>query len=523
MNEKPQLLVIDDELSKSLEIYIKSLGYNVTVTDSAIKGLELFNKRENKFDVIILDKKMPGMDGLKFLDSFGTNKETAVIMLTAFDERKLAVDAMKKGAFDFVSKDEATMVLDEKIKRAYEHVSMMKKINEGHKQLSEFLNFERIIQKGRDASSILKEIIRVVDDIVPHEILITAILEDKSDHYQVVECMPEKHKKILLSRIQIEREFLDSIEMTEGGIKILRRDQIENEPILMAMKNQKGFNAKSAIIIPLHFMANRMGFIIIHTNSTEIDLTYYEREYIGYYGTQAAEIVKILKLIKQITKHQTYKFNKGLIHELSEFPFILEKGILGNSEEDKKDALKELERFRDLIGELKATCSGIENKFNFKKISLASPIESIVNYIDRKNREFSSNKTAKKVILRRNFKNDIDIVADQSKLYLALKVITDNGLRAIHQDKTKPEGELVINCYNENKYRIIKISDNGIGMDKELIGKIFDPFLSGDNGGWGVGLAFARDIIEEHDGYITVESEPGVGSHFFVHIPIAEE
>ncbi len=53
--------------------------------------------------------------------------------------------------------------------------------------------------------------------------------------------------------------------------------------------------------------------------------------------------------------------------------------------------------------------------------------------------------------------------------------------------------------------------------------RIFDPFISGDKGGWGVGLAFAQDIIEEHGGKIRVESEPGVGSHFYIHIPLADK
>ncbi len=53
MTEKPKLLVIDDELSASLKMYIKSLGYDVDVADSAIGGLGLCKDPKCKYDIII--------------------------------------------------------------------------------------------------------------------------------------------------------------------------------------------------------------------------------------------------------------------------------------------------------------------------------------------------------------------------------------------------------------------------------------------------------------------------------------
>ncbi len=523
MNDKPRILVIDDELSESLELYINSLGYDVTVTNSAIKGLKFCKDNDNKFDVIILDIGMPDMDGLEFLDDFDPNKETTVIMLTAYDERQLAVDAMKKGAFDFVSKDEATMVLDEKIKKAYKHALMIKKFNEGQKKLSDLINLEKKIKTGRDSKSVLREIIKVMEDLIPYDILITAIFEDKSDHYQVIKCKPEEHKITLLSKTQIERGFLDYYEQTEDRIKTLRYGQKQNESIFKAIEIEEELNTKSVIIIPLRYLLERIGFIAIYTNSPKIKFTFSEKEYLEFYSIQAAEIIKILNLISEVSRNQIYKFNKGLIHELSHFPLTFERGILGNSEEDKKDALNELDRFCDLIGELKAISSGIEKKFILEKTSLYTSIKTIIDYTKKKINKFSTNDNVKKVQLREVLENDVVINEDKSKLYAALKIIIDNGLRAIYQDKTKQEGELSIRCYGDKKYGIIKISDNGIGMDNKFMSKIFDPFISGNKGGWGVGLAFANEIIQEHGGLIKVESEPGIGSHFYIHIPIADQ
>ncbi len=70
-----------------------------------------------------------------------------------------------------------------------------------------------------------------------------------------------------------------------------------------------------------------------------------------------------------------------------------------------------------------------------------------------------------------------------------------------------------------NRYVRISVLDTGVGIDKELLPKIFDPYFTTRSEGNGLGLATAYSIIKNHDGLITVESEPGKGSVFHVYIP----
>ena len=65
----------------------------------------------------------------------------------------------------------------------------------------------------------------------------------------------------------------------------------------------------------------------------------------------------------------------------------------------------------------------------------------------------------------------------------------------------------------------IQFSDNGIGMEKEQIDKIFDPFYTTKSNGLGLGLAVCFNIIEQHDGYIEVDSQLGEGSTFTIWLP----
>ncbi len=71
----------------------------------------------------------------------------------------------------------------------------------------------------------------------------------------------------------------------------------------------------------------------------------------------------------------------------------------------------------------------------------------------------------------------------------------------------------------EGKYVKITFADQGIGIPKENIKKIFDPYFTTKADGSGLGLAATYSIIKNHDGYITVNSEEGVGTTFTVYLP----
>jgi CheY-like chemotaxis protein len=71
----------------------------------------------------------------------------------------------------------------------------------------------------------------------------------------------------------------------------------------------------------------------------------------------------------------------------------------------------------------------------------------------------------------------------------------------------------------ESKYVKIAIKDPGTGIPAEMLKKIFDPYFSTKPKGSGLGLSSAYSIINKHEGYIHVESQPGKGSVFTVYIP----
>lgn len=118
-------LVVDDE-DDFRETFVKRLqkrNLDVIGVESGEKALELLNN--HLFDVVILDVKMPGMDGVETLREMKRKKPLMeVIMLTGHASVEYGIEGMKLGAFDYIMKPADIDELVEKMRRAYEKKSI---------------------------------------------------------------------------------------------------------------------------------------------------------------------------------------------------------------------------------------------------------------------------------------------------------------------------------------------------------------------------------------------------------------
>ncbi|HEX7533969.1 MAG TPA: PAS domain S-box protein [Syntrophales bacterium] len=108
----------------------------------------------------------------------------------------------------------------------------------------------------------------------------------------------------------------------------------------------------------------------------------------------------------------------------------------------------------------------------------------------------------------------------------AREAVHDAGIITIHAENVNISAGNGLPL-KEGNYVKLSIRDHGIGISKENLPKIFDPYFTtkptGSARGMGLGLAICYSIIKKHDGVITVESEPGLGSTFIVYLPASPQ
>ena len=103
--QQASILIVDDELSvrDSLLHWFRKDGFNVATAANATLALQALD--QGPVDIILLDIKMPGMDGMELQSRIhASHPEIIVIMMTAFASVDTAVRALKQGAFDYVTK-----------------------------------------------------------------------------------------------------------------------------------------------------------------------------------------------------------------------------------------------------------------------------------------------------------------------------------------------------------------------------------------------------------------------------------
>src|SRR6185436_2043501 len=120
-----RVLIIDDEenIRRVTRLTLQAAGYEVGEASDGERGLEVFGDGSG-WDAVLLDQRMPGMDGLETLRRINERDATArVIMATAYASIELAVEAMKLGATDFVRKPMTPQVLRNAVTAALTRLS----------------------------------------------------------------------------------------------------------------------------------------------------------------------------------------------------------------------------------------------------------------------------------------------------------------------------------------------------------------------------------------------------------------
>ncbi len=224
----------------------------------------------------------------------------------------------------------------------------------------------------------------------------------------------------------------------------------------------------------------------------------------------------------RVEMHKSEKLNiiselaASVAHEVRN-PLTVVRGfiqLLESSEEVKNKeymrlVLTELDRAEGIISDyLNLARPQIEVK---QRIHLSSQLFEVTTLM-------SSFAAMQGVYLQVEIEDQLYTIGDKAKLKQAIMNIVKNGVEAIQQNK----GYLKVTALQTGDEIVIKVKDSGVGMTKEQIERLGQPYYSLKEKGTGLGLMVTFSIIQAHNGKITYKSEIGKGTEAIITLPAAE-
>lgn len=180
------------------------------------------------------------------------------------------------------------------------------------------------------------------------------------------------------------------------------------------------------------------------------------------------------------------------------------------------NVLREAMRMKKLVVTLLTLARADASQLELQKITFNIG-EVIADVVE----QFTPLAEVKGVQLKFSVDDVSEIEADKERLLQLFAILLDNALKY-----TSNEGTILVNCYQNANFVVIRVEDNGCGIAPEDVPHVFDRFFRGDkarsreSGGAGLGLAIADWIVKQHGGKIQIESEIGWGTKIEVSLPV---
>ncbi len=476
---KPRFLVVDDEkrIREGCQKTLTLLDFDVTTAESGALALERLE--DEYFDIILLDLMMPGLSGMEVLAHVKAHHpDTVIIVITGYATLEHAVQAMKKGAFDFISKPFSPEDLRKVVSKAINYIRTLEDIANEKSRTLALINH---LSAGVMATDAQKNIalanpaaLRMMDfrgDAVGRPV--TEIIQDEE-----------------LNKLIDRALSMPSDEFTEMTLELDFGSKGPDEETVLAR------------CVPFRDRLGRnLGAITVLRDITAQK--------------------KMDQLKSDFVSMVAHEIRSPMNTVMAQIKVILD-GLAGETTAKQKDILgraaEKIKNLGDLATEL-LDLAKIESGLITQEKELLDLSEVIAEQVD-----FYQISAQEKAI-HMDFTSKGPLPAILGNHHNMEEVFSNLISNAI---KYSPSGAKInITAGGENNYLCIKVSDTGYGIPEDEIDHIFDRFyrVKDDNTrfitGTGMGLAIVRSIVKAHNGMVRVESKPGQGTTFEISIPIA--
>lgn len=494
MNQQIQILVVDDEqvMREGCQRILSKRGWGVALARDGREGLDALKK--NRFDMVLLDLKMPGMSGIEVLkEARSIDPKLLVMVITGYATIEFAVEAMKIGAYDFISKPFSPDQLILVIERALEK-----------KRLEE------------EAERLRREQEKSLHDIAT----------EKSKMMTIVNCMAD-------GIVVIDRES-QIVLKNPAAVRMLgiHGSNLVGEPLTQYIKDEVLNQLINEILTCKCSEHSVLSRELVVGEQTSIHLRAHacvvksdEGEMLG-----AVIVLEDISYLKELDRMKT-NFVAMVSHELraplasiEQQLMVLRDGFIGEVSEKQRHLIERIKERTDGLMTM------IRNLLDLSKIETGQILyhkeRTNLNELLRKTIElFSPQAATKKIALYLEEEEVLpQVEVDRSTMEVVFNNLVSNGI-----NYTPPGGTITIRSSVEGDYIKIEVSDTGVGISPEDLPKVFDRFYRVRSEqtrhvvGTGLGLAVTKAIMEAHGGSIKVESELGKGTAFTVLLPLSEK
>ncbi|MFZ7126562.1 MAG: response regulator [Desulfobacterales bacterium] len=486
-----KVLVIDDEEGIRLgsSRILSRMDCEVLTASRGEEALEIIERQP--VSIVLLDLKMPGMDGMEVLARIRRKDESIlVIVITGFATVETAIEAMKQGAYDFVPKPFEPDQLRIVVNRAKERLKLTWEAEIAERERRRTLA-DLDTEKSRT---------RTIIEFLPNGVLVT------NAEGRVVLANPAFCRQMGLPEGTCAGGPLSDY-ITDEGLEALVRDisrgrYVDYEEIPsyeFVMGGDKYFIARGRPVLGERMQC--LGAVVALEDITTMKVL--DRLKSEFVAKITHELRSPLSTI-----HEQLAI---VLREMAEEEADLDPHLISRAKEKTQALISTIGDLLDLSRIEAGNICGEPRKFRLEDL-----LTSIVDFLRTK----AESKHQSLTLLLPGTKLPL-LNADP----LALESIFGNLVtNAINYTQDGGKIEVVVNRVGENLR--VEVRDNGFGIEPKFLSKIFDRFYRVKNektryiNGTGLGLPIVKGLVDSLNGSISVESEPDKGSTFTVLLPI---